>query len=829
MGKGKVFKVRTIREYDTAVNHSTGRVVVLLGTRTTLLHCCHFEDTYKGLADRFPDVTFCKVVWEECNYELIKERFKGETVRGIETFPRGARAALNSLRGARADRSDARPRPRYCRFFLDGRQQDWWEGEDESAYVTKIDNLRKRLADVKARATAAAAERARGGASAAAEAAPARILPPKKDEKKAKEPKFAVVMEFKGGEGRECTLKIGVPKKWRSGPVKKLLAAFVERFNNTRVGVKPLEAVTAAKRTSEGPVDVDGDAVVEDALRGASRDGDGAVFLDVSEVETTGPTAGDVALQEILSTTGAHAPRAGRGGVVAGGFILDKIRRNNPEAARAADELLALNEELRTLRSEARATGAELAPEAEKVGPGALRDATPPTAEMQRVLQEVVKLLQSKDGDPVENAQSAAEILEHEGARYGGVTNVELHALAASCDERRGRDADARVNLERARDLLGSVDAPRYPQQARAWQAVSQRLLAVETRAVQQRGDLSRAADAVQISKALTLCEKWEPTRWLSHAEVAKAVDDPGEAEAAYRSAIDRDGGMRRAYFGLAQVLEQGQGKGYKKRVKEVAKRAVKNFVWLRVNQRPSQFSDRLAAAQLWRKPNALTDEGRDEDDAGDVDDVANPPTQALLDVVDAAARALEAQWAGVKADFERSARNADGHHAAYCQPITDARWTHKKEKEQLRSIAPLRTQAQRIDPMCARFPKAAAAVDSWRDARHAADCGVAEAYLTVLKPGAREPAHCGPSNCVLTAQLAVVCPPDGAAITRVGDETAALAEGSVLVLDDSFEHERRNNAPKGGKDLVLLIVQFWHPGVPPEFRSPDGLKFFAP
>ena len=100
MGKGKVFKVRTIREYDTAVNHSTGRVVVLLGTRTTLLHCCHFEDTYKGLADRFPDVTFCKVVWEECNYELIKERFKGETVRGIETFPRGARAALNSFRGA---------------------------------------------------------------------------------------------------------------------------------------------------------------------------------------------------------------------------------------------------------------------------------------------------------------------------------------------------------------------------------------------------------------------------------------------------------------------------------------------------------------------------------------------------------------------------------------------------------------------------------------------------------------------------------------------------------------------------------------------------------
>ena len=77
MGRGgKVFKVRTIREYDVAVAHSAGRVVVLLATRTTLMHCCNFEDTFKGLSDKFPDVTFCRVAWEECEYSLVEQRFK---------------------------------------------------------------------------------------------------------------------------------------------------------------------------------------------------------------------------------------------------------------------------------------------------------------------------------------------------------------------------------------------------------------------------------------------------------------------------------------------------------------------------------------------------------------------------------------------------------------------------------------------------------------------------------------------------------------------------------------------------------------------------------
>jgi len=39
MAKGKVFKVRSSREYDVAVGHSAGRVVVMLATRSHLMHC----------------------------------------------------------------------------------------------------------------------------------------------------------------------------------------------------------------------------------------------------------------------------------------------------------------------------------------------------------------------------------------------------------------------------------------------------------------------------------------------------------------------------------------------------------------------------------------------------------------------------------------------------------------------------------------------------------------------------------------------------------------------------------------------------------------------
>ena len=56
-----------------------------------------------------------------------------------------------------------------------------------------------------------------------------------------------------------------MPRKWRAGPASALVVAFVERFNSTRVGVKPLvlECVTAQKQTGDGWADADLDVGVD--------------------------------------------------------------------------------------------------------------------------------------------------------------------------------------------------------------------------------------------------------------------------------------------------------------------------------------------------------------------------------------------------------------------------------------------------------------------------------------------------------------------------------------------------------------------------------------
>lgn len=62
-----------------------------------------------------------------------------------------------------------------------------------------------------------------------------------------------------------------------------------------------------------------------------------------------------------------------------------------------------------------------------------------------------------------------------------------------------------------------------------------------------------------------------------------------------------------------------------------------------------------------------------------------------------------------------------------------------------------------------------------------------------------------------LTCHLELVVP-EGANIT-CGGETRRWQEGKCLVFDDSFEHEVEHN---GKEPRVVLLVNFWHPGLDP-------------
>ena len=80
-------------------------------------------------------------------------------------------------------------------------------------------------------------------------------------------------------------------------------------------------------------------------------------------------------------------------------------------------------------------------------------------------------------------------------------------------------------------------------------------------------------------------------------------------------------------------------------------------------------------------------------------------------------------------------------------------------------------------------------------------------AYFSVLSPGARLKAHCGPTNVRLRIHVGLLVA-EGAGL-RVGNETRAWAEDEVLIFDDSFEHAVWNDS---NDTRLVFIVDVWHP-----------------
>jgi len=75
------------------------------------------------------------------------------------------------------------------------------------------------------------------------------------------------------------------------------------------------------------------------------------------------------------------------------------------------------------------------------------------------------------------------------------------------------------------------------------------------------------------------------------------------------------------------------------------------------------------------------------------------------------------------------------------------------------------------------------------------------------LTPGAHIPPHRGMLNCRLIAHLPLIVP-DGCWL-RVGNETRAWEEGKLLIFDDSFEHEAKNES---GETRIVLLFDLWRP-----------------
>ena len=99
-------------------------------------------------------------------------------------------------------------------------------------------------------------------------------------------------------------------------------------------------------------------------------------------------------------------------------------------------------------------------------------------------------------------------------------------------------------------------------------------------------------------------------------------------------------------------------------------------------------------------------------------------------------------------------------------------------------------------------------------DAVSLAEQGGGEIIFSCLAPNTHSKAHCGPTNLRWTAHLGLVIP-DAAndhqmrCQIRVRDTWYAWTPGKILLFDDSYEHEVRNDT---NETRVVLLLRFWHP-----------------
>ena len=113
------------------------------------------------------------------------------------------------------------------------------------------------------------------------------------------------------------------------------------------------------------------------------------------------------------------------------------------------------------------------------------------------------------------------------------------------------------------------------------------------------------------------------------------------------------------------------------------------------------------------------------------------------------------------------------------------------------------------------------------KDAVDLAESGAGEIIFSVLAPGTHIAPHCASTNIRLTAHLGLVVPEEGDQLDdkgipkcgiRVANEWHRWKVGQMLVFDDSFEHEVRNDT---NQVRAVLLLRFYNPAISPEKREP--------
>ncbi|MGU9757991.1 aspartyl/asparaginyl beta-hydroxylase domain-containing protein [Serratia marcescens] len=105
----------------------------------------------------------------------------------------------------------------------------------------------------------------------------------------------------------------------------------------------------------------------------------------------------------------------------------------------------------------------------------------------------------------------------------------------------------------------------------------------------------------------------------------------------------------------------------------------------------------------------------------------------------------------------------------------------------------------QRVDENCAICPRTAEAVSEIP--------GMRTAMFSILKPHYHIVPHKGPTRAVVRAHLGLIVPKDRDKLwIRVDDQILHWDEGKVILFDDSYEHEVRNDTDELRAVLFLDV-----------------------
>jgi len=116
-----------------------------------------------------------------------------------------------------------------------------------------------------------------------------------------------------------------------------------------------------------------------------------------------------------------------------------------------------------------------------------------------------------------------------------------------------------------------------------------------------------------------------------------------------------------------------------------------------------------------------------------------------------------------------------------------------------------LMKQGQRQDQNIALCPQTWATIEAL--GANAMPGPAPSVLFSLLRPGARIPAHHGMLNTRLICHLPLIIPDDCG--FRVGNDTRAWHPGEMFLFDDTIEHEAWNN---GNAPRYILIFECWRP-----------------